>query len=229
MHNVKNGGNEMNKALSQFAYYSDYLMKLGSFDLSKQITIADFGTSNEAKAVFQKCYRDMKKEKFKGTSIDYLCLISANYILYLWNKEIGNEFVGDSIIQLDDIDETNKQLMSLRLINLLIICNKNKELARNMVRLFNINPESIVFNEKVRLNLIFLENDQVFASIFSVMGILNYYEFMRERGVGDRSDSDNKLWKILFPSAVEKVVWRKDKGQWEELKEWLKSNKLIFD
>jgi hypothetical protein len=52
---------------------------------------------------------------------------------------------------------------------------------------------------------------------------------MKECLVGDKSDSDNSLWKILFPSAVEKVVWRKDKGQWEKLKDWLKSNKLSFD
>lgn len=220
----------MDKILSQFAYYSDYLMKLGSFDLSKQITIADFGISSEAKAIFQKCYRDIKKEKFKGTSIDYLCFVSSNYIIYLWDKESGITRKNDiSYIQFGNDKDEQKQLMSLRLINFLVICNKNKELARNMVRLFNINPEFVVFNKQIRKNLILLENERIYASIFSVMSVLNYYEFMREHLVGDQSDSDNSLWKILFPSAVEKIVWRQDKVQWEKLREWLISNKLSID
>ncbi|MFA5823208.1 MAG: hypothetical protein WC853_09050 [Thermodesulfovibrionales bacterium] len=77
--------------LERYAKYYEFLQKLGSFPLSETLTIEDLSLT---KGVVQSGYKEMKEINFKGNLVDYLCLISTEYIVIQYKKFIkDNSFI----------------------------------------------------------------------------------------------------------------------------------------
>lgn len=63
--------------IKKYAYYYDWLEKLGSIPLTRKPVQKDIEPS---RGVTQAVYKQIKEERFKGDLIDYLCWISAKHI-----------------------------------------------------------------------------------------------------------------------------------------------------
>jgi len=202
-------------------YYGNYLELIGKFSLSKQLTLKDLGDTDEDKAVIQKCYRDMKREKFNGTVIDYLCFISFEHILTLWDKELSGSGEDDfnlmsgNLLAKSRVKATGKydkhNFLPLAMVIFLLICNKYKGHGRNTLRLFNKNPKYIIehkelkrFNRLAELNIV-----TITLNIFNLMMILNCYEFLRENLQVINEETENSLWEYMLPKAIETIAGRK--------------------
>lgn len=74
---------EIRKLMDRYGRYYESLQRLGSIPLSEYPTIACLALR---KGVIQRGYKEMKEESFKGNLIDYLCLISTEYVVYEYNK-----------------------------------------------------------------------------------------------------------------------------------------------
>ena len=73
--------------LERYSYYYEEIKKLGSFGLLERVKFNDLSLP---KGIVRKAYKEMHDLDFKGTIIDYLCWVSANYILHIVRLE--NEY-----------------------------------------------------------------------------------------------------------------------------------------
>lgn len=223
------------KLESDLFYYGNYLELIGSFSLSKHLTLNDLGDTPEDKAVVQKCYRDMKKAKFNGTVIDYLCWISTQFIFTTWYNESGNDYKEDEnslifkaskdymayVIVPEfksrisegadlDVDSTVLWLLLLR------ICYENEIHSKNMLRLFKKDP-AMVINNAVILKVMGKMEDlfKVYFTAFNILNILSFYNFFAElikKRLGE--DALNELespwkltiWELTLTYAYKSVV-----------------------
>lgn len=211
-------------------YYGNYLELISKFSLSKQLTLSDLGTTPEDKAVIQKCYRDMKKENFDGTVIDYLCSISAQYILDICDKEanasdayLNNNYIFDIskfsklkkynfIFNEKDKDAPRLMRATQLLVLFLCIACKNKIHARNILRVFYKKPSIIIisnFGKKLVDEL--KDYFRLSLSIFKVISVLYFVEYWRETILSGKGkpteeaipDEGNIVWEIIMPYALE--------------------------
>ncbi len=206
-------------------YYGDYLELIGKISVYKQLTLKDLGNTADDKAVIQKCYRDIRKEKFKGTVIDYLCWISYRYLVNIWQKEINAfkkssfflsagehvkkfwvdpEIVDDPHGKIEAFNLREKHLVTMK-VAFLSLCKENETHSRNMIRLFNRNPLLIIESEgNDYMNLpkrgFILETFDFFILIM----ILNCYEFLKENIVN--KNSAISLWEHMLPSAIAMII-----------------------
>lgn len=67
---------ELARMLKKYGQYYDAIQKIGSFPFSESLRLDKLDLS---KALIQKGYRDLRKDKFEGTLIDYLQWISFLY------------------------------------------------------------------------------------------------------------------------------------------------------
>ncbi|WP_148202543.1 hypothetical protein [Syntrophus aciditrophicus] len=103
-------------------YYGEYLEKLGGYNLAAQLALSDLGSTGDDKAVIQRCYRDLKKEDFDGSIIDYMCWISTQCVLDAVSKHVSEKTPTKYI---EFIIEHSSDFW---------------EDTRNLLRLFNKNP-----------------------------------------------------------------------------------------
>lgn len=75
------------EVFERYSYYYEEIKKLGSFGLLERVKFNDLSLP---KGIVRKAYKDMHDLDFKGTIIDYLCWVSANYILHIVRLE--NEY-----------------------------------------------------------------------------------------------------------------------------------------
>lgn len=73
---------ESKKVLERYGYYLEYLERIAQTDLLKAPTIESIGLGG---SVVQRAYKEMKAEQFDGNIIDYLCLISLEFLLFQIN------------------------------------------------------------------------------------------------------------------------------------------------
>ncbi|MHC1743944.1 MAG: hypothetical protein AB9873_13050 [Syntrophobacteraceae bacterium] len=87
---------EESELIKRYAYYLDWLRKLGSIPLSRVPTLDDVQPS---RGVVQAGYKQMKDDGFSGSLLDYLCWVSASFIGYLAKKSGQGiaEFVASNI------------------------------------------------------------------------------------------------------------------------------------
>lgn len=203
-----------------FFYYEAWLELLGGFRLSKQLTMNDLGNTAEDKAMIQKCYRDIKRDKFKGTVIDYLCSISADYILDIWVKKGDDkEFYAIAKQHFKNFKGFSKkkdftELMPVYMVMFLLICHENKTHARNLVRLFNKNPRIIIENKLNRqFHLVIMDVVRITLNFFNLFMILSSYEFLRENLKDPKME--NELWEHLLPISIETLIIRTD--GWDDM------------
>lgn len=64
--------------LQKYNYYDDVLKKIGSYPLSENVTIDKLKLT---RGVIQAAYKEMYGLRFSGSIIDYLCWVSAQYII----------------------------------------------------------------------------------------------------------------------------------------------------
>jgi len=87
--------------LHKYAYYYDYLQKLGVIELSDSPTLDDIEPS---RGLVQAGYKDVKAVDFDGNLVDYLCFVSMQYLVHqvlATNKEIKDCLgVANAICQL---------------------------------------------------------------------------------------------------------------------------------
>jgi hypothetical protein len=191
------------KILSRYANHLNVLKKMGSYQLSKKITINDLGNKKEeVKAITQKCYRDMEDDVYlkvssripKVSAIEYLCLVSFQYLLYLLRKEIydpsgkrktnsqnsalkllndyGIKFQAKGKIK-DELElEAIKQIMFLN------ICIKNRFDAKNMIRGFHRNELLFITGQSVNAVgfTTFYDSEISRLAFFKLINVLNFYE-----------------------------------------------------
>jgi superfamily II DNA helicase RecQ len=209
-------------------YYGNYLELISNFGLSKQLTLNDLGNSSGDKAVIQKCYRDIKKEKFPGTVIDYLCLVSYRNVRQLFDKEISvavnkdpdqdrlyniaKQHVANCRIDLKKIKYPDyKQLREGEefvvniMVTFLLVSHQNEIHSTNMIRLFNRNPWLIIEEEdNWIINVPTLGFIMQSLNFFTLMMCLNCYEMLKEKLV-DKSQEMN-LWEYMLPRFIEMIV-----------------------
>lgn len=211
------------KLESDLFYYGNYLELIGSFSLSKHLTLNDLGDTPEDKAVIQKCYRDMKKGKFDGTVIDYLCYISSKYIFTLWYNESDKDYKKDEdslifrafrdymayIVVPELKSEFNKNsnidLDSTALwLLLLLISYENPIHTKNMLRLFKKNPGLFATNDIVQEVMNETEDKfKVCYMAFNMMNVLSFYDFLCESMIAIHGEEDLK--KLEYP--WKKTAW----------------------
>lgn len=73
---------ESKKVLERYGYYLEYLERIARIDLLKVPTIESIGLGG---SVVQRAYKEMKAEQFDGNIIDYLCLISLEFLRFQIN------------------------------------------------------------------------------------------------------------------------------------------------
>jgi hypothetical protein len=74
---------ETKTVLDRYAKYYDFLQRLGDSHFSETPTIK---TVRITKGVVQSAYKEMKEVHFPGNLIDYLCLISTEYMVAQYKK-----------------------------------------------------------------------------------------------------------------------------------------------
>jgi len=78
--------------IEKYSYYYDILQKLGGYPLSSEVTImgGEGGERlNPSRGVIQAAYKEIKKYKFNGNLIDYLCWISTLYLLDMAKRNVS--------------------------------------------------------------------------------------------------------------------------------------------
>lgn len=75
--------------LATYGKYYDVLQVLGAFRLSDEPEISDLRIS---KALLQSAYREIRASKFGGSLVDYLCLVSTNYLGLISKANDCDEF-----------------------------------------------------------------------------------------------------------------------------------------
>jgi hypothetical protein len=78
---------ETKKVLERYGYYLDALQRIAQTGLLKSPTIESIGVSG---SLVQRAYKEIKAEQFEGNIIDYLCLISLEFVLFQINPEKGD-------------------------------------------------------------------------------------------------------------------------------------------
>lgn len=69
--------------LKKYAYYYDYLQKMGRINMGKNVTIEDLDLSRGA---VQAGYKEMKEMEFDGNFVYYLCYISTLLLINVASK-----------------------------------------------------------------------------------------------------------------------------------------------
>ncbi len=136
--------------LERYARYYDYLKKLGGYPLSESPTIEELGLT---KGYIQSCYKEIKEVGFEGNLVDYLCLISTEFILYEWEKRLPKKVeeiksisidakqVGSIEFQLSKKTDKLELFITKCFFILMEICLQISEDGKNMMRLFNKNAD----------------------------------------------------------------------------------------
>lgn len=78
---------ESRKVLERYGYYLEGLERIANTGLLKSPTIESIGASG---SFVQKAYKEIKAEQFDGNIIDYLCVISLEFVLFQINPEKAN-------------------------------------------------------------------------------------------------------------------------------------------
>lgn len=236
------------KLESDLFYYGNYLELIGSFSLSKHLTLNDLGDTPEDKAVIQKCYRDMKKEKFDGTVIDYLCYISSKYIFTLWYNESDKDYHKDedslifrafrdymAYVILPDVQsrvskEARLDLDSTALwLLFLLLCYENQIHTKNMLRLFKKDPDIVINNDIVAKVMEKMKDKfKVYFTAFNILNILSFYDFYAERLKKQYSeDALNELeypwrlsvWELTLTYAYKSIIVVEDSSGIQDMLE----------
>jgi len=208
-------------------YYGNYLELISNFSLSKQLTLNNLGNSSDDKAVIQKCYRDIKKEKFSGTVVDYLCMVSYKSIRNIFDEEISvavhkesdpnrpyniaKQHIANCRIDLkkmkypeSQLRESDEFVVSI-MVMFLLLSHQNEIHSRNMIRLFNRNPWLIIEEEdNWIINVPTLGFVMQALNFFTLMMCLHCYEMLKERLL--KKSQESKLWEYMLPRFVEMIV-----------------------
>lgn len=214
--------------LARYSTYLEVLNKLGSYPMSKNITIDDLGTRQEVKAITQRCYRDMATDRLKIPAIEYLYWVSYQYLCHLTKKEyeekdrksensqhaviakmlkeFGIRFQGKGALR------DGLEYLAIHLIMFLNNSIKNRPATKNVIRGFYKNEKlyigsrvvSTVFETYIDFRLGRL-------SFFNLINVLNFYEFEMElfEALGAKPAKDeNKLhyWNNYYRQIVENIV-----------------------
>lgn len=228
------------KILSRYATYLDVLKRIGSLRLSRKITINDLGDKKEVKAITQRCYRDMEDDPNmlvlttipKITAIEYLCLVSYQYLIYLTLKDFFDKkgklklsdrnsalkLLKDMGIIFQGNSKEKKELESVaaRQIIFLNICMKNRFDTKNMIRGFYKNEHLFVFSQVMSLFSweLFSNSKLSRFAFFKLLNVLHFYEFemdknkMVREGIEEEfyQEEDFHYWDIYFQQMVENMV-----------------------
>lgn len=76
---------ETKDILTKYAYYYEYLQRLGNLVLDSDVTIEHLHLS---RGKIQAAYKEIKEYEFNGTIIDYLCWISTLHILNIAHQNV---------------------------------------------------------------------------------------------------------------------------------------------
>jgi len=233
------------QTLSAYANYLDVLKRMGNFQLSQKITLNDLGKPKEIKAITQRCYRDMENDDSlkisnyipKITAIEYLCLVSFQYLLYLFRKDNydknGNfkttihgsamKLLKDCNIRFQADGEIKKDLEKIasKQIAFLNICMKNRFDAKNMIRGFHRNEHLFIASQTISLVAWEMFNDSELSRLafFKLLAVLNFYEFEMDKFKRNIQEMDEKIehedydyWNRHFQDMVENMVITKPIG-----------------
>jgi hypothetical protein len=105
---------ESKKILGRYEYYSDALGKIAKMELLKIPTIELIGASG---SLVQRAYNEIKElkktENFDGNIIDYLCVISLEFVLFQINpskENLNAKQVAERIIKCEWKDDVRNAL-----------------------------------------------------------------------------------------------------------------------
>jgi hypothetical protein len=113
---------EESELIKRYAYYLDWLRKLGAVPLSRVPTLDDVQPS---RGVVQAGYKQMKEEGFEGSLLDYLCWVSARFVEYFAGKS-GKTLTEFVLTSFDAYKEDCTNLLRLLMKNPnLIVTNRD--------------------------------------------------------------------------------------------------------
>jgi hypothetical protein len=127
---------ERKKVLERYAYFFNAINNLGMMSLVHTPTIDEL---NLPKSMVQTAYRDMKEFEFPGGVIDYLCYLSTLTVLYNCGNEKKSAFF-NKVKLFTKLEGAFFQ----KIINLFIEITTNVIDGKNLVRLFNKNPQYLI-------------------------------------------------------------------------------------
>jgi len=121
--------------LARYYYFHSNLMSLGSFSLNEKPKLDNLTLSRGS---VQAAYKLIRKLNFKISLIDYLCLISLQFVQYNWllGATIISERKTDPLITFNNKEEK----LIFYLVELAESCLRFREDAKNMLRLTFNNP-----------------------------------------------------------------------------------------
>lgn len=84
---------EKKEILFRYASHYDAIKKIGEYPLGASLQLSDLGDLKEMKAITQKCYKEISRDRETGiilediSVIDYLCRISTLYLIELYKEK----------------------------------------------------------------------------------------------------------------------------------------------
>jgi hypothetical protein len=121
--------------LDKYAKYYEILQKLGKYPFEKVPTVREIELPS---GIYQRAFSEMKKEKFKGTIMDYFYSISLLYITKIWEDDIWKKLEQEGRIK-EDVPE--KIYIKDAVNSLIAVCLNKKNDSKNMARLVLKNPD----------------------------------------------------------------------------------------
>jgi len=117
------------EVLKRYSYYYDEIKKIGSFGIMERVKVDGLSLP---KGKIRRAYKEIHDIKFKGTIIDYLCWISANYILHIVRLE--NDYADMQY----ELSKNNEEGMRIRIPKKIKpILRKHRIDALNFLRFIN--------------------------------------------------------------------------------------------
>jgi len=174
--------------LKKYAYYYDYLQKMGKINMGENVTIEDLDLSRGA---VQAGYKEMKEMKFEGHFVYYLCYISTLFLINVASKN------SSSALQ--------------TAINIIDNYPNYKEDTTNLLRLFMRNPYILLhilaekyYDKEKNYNDDY--SDKVYIDEFKIFVLLSssWYKLFPDNATFENKifavediDTELKMWNLI--------------------------------
>lgn len=158
--------------LKKYSYFSESLVKLGQYALDEEITLDNAGLR---KNVIVTAYRIKEKFGFNGSALDFLYVISLQFVLCSWNSDTNAILARKTYPRA--ILDTDEDRLKFYLTELIETCFRHKTDAKNMLRIIFRNPryffESEFFCEFISKFAMYNETELRFVC-FKVISVVYF-------------------------------------------------------
>jgi hypothetical protein len=115
------------KIIERYGVYYHTIGKLSEFPLTRTVTIEELSVP---RALIQRAYKEMKREKFDGNLIDYFCYLSTQYVIIGVKETLKGKLV-------KNVEEKDRLISQ---ISAVLTLEANRHNVINLLRLYRKNP-----------------------------------------------------------------------------------------